>query len=381
MHSRKFQTQDLADKASHLGELIDEAAAGLLPWQTVCDEIAGAFPGSMASIHANDLSVRNVNFLVASNIDQLYLGSYLRHYAFINPWNEHWTKAPAGRVSATEQDSPSRMFAGTEFYNDWLKPQKDLEAAAGIKIDSNNGIIVHLPIHYPLKLAGKYDTEVSFVLRRLRGNLQRAALIANRSATAHHRNNIGAALLERGQDAAVVVDRNFRIWEANGPATAHFRSGLVLQSIRGKLQLRNADMFDMLGHAVKGLLSNDPSAASRLHFTDHKALWRITLARLPGFANIAALTTVPSLVLVLLEQKSAIEPSADDLERLRSHFRLTAAELKLCHHLMSGSSLPECAIKLGIGHETARFHLKNIFYKTGSHRQSELVPLLLNVAR
>ena len=63
----------------------------------------------------------------------------------------------------------------------------------------------------------------------------------------------------------------------------------------------------------------------------------------------------------------------ESIDLLRSHFGLSPAEARLALRLVAGETLRSAAVKLGIGYETARTHLKNIFDKTGTCRQAELV--------
>jgi len=65
------------------------------------------------------------------------------------------------------------------------------------------------------------------------------------------------------------------------------------------------------------------------------------------------------------------------IDRLRCHFGLTPAEARLAVHLVTGESLRSAAAKLSISYETARSQLKNIFNKTGTCRQAELVVVIL----
>jgi DNA-binding CsgD family transcriptional regulator len=62
---------------------------------------------------------------------------------------------------------------------------------------------------------------------------------------------------------------------------------------------------------------------------------------------------------------------------LSSLYGLTPAETRLTGELLKGSSLEEAADQLGISPQTARTHLKHVFAKTATHRQSELLRLLL----
>jgi DNA-binding CsgD family transcriptional regulator len=71
---------------------------------------------------------------------------------------------------------------------------------------------------------------------------------------------------------------------------------------------------------------------------------------------------------------------ADLSTRLRGMFGLTVAEARLADRLAAGEALRVAAAALGITYATARARLAEIFQKTDTHRQSELVSLLLGVA-
>ncbi|MGH6813058.1 MAG: helix-turn-helix transcriptional regulator [Methylocella sp.] len=60
-------------------------------------------------------------------------------------------------------------------------------------------------------------------------------------------------------------------------------------------------------------------------------------------------------------------------------FRLTPSEAKLAGVIARGASPGIASRELKISRETARNQLKSVFAKTGTHRQSELVALLLQV--
>ena len=67
----------------------------------------------------------------------------------------------------------------------------------------------------------------------------------------------------------------------------------------------------------------------------------------------------------------------EPIDLLRRRFGLTPAEAKLALQLVAGEPLRSAAVKLGISYETARTELKNIFNKTGTSRQAELLVVIL----
>jgi DNA-binding CsgD family transcriptional regulator len=60
-------------------------------------------------------------------------------------------------------------------------------------------------------------------------------------------------------------------------------------------------------------------------------------------------------------------------------FGLSKREFAVAHFIASGLSPKEVAQKTGRSPETVRSQLKQLFQKTDTHRQSELVALLLRV--
>ena len=74
-----------------------------------------------------------------------------------------------------------------------------------------------------------------------------------------------------------------------------------------------------------------------------------------------------------VEVAGADSPEAKE-EKLRA---FTDGEIRVLGALVSGGALTAVARQLRIGHETVRSHLKSIFAKTGTHRQGELIALVL----
>ena len=70
-------------------------------------------------------------------------------------------------------------------------------------------------------------------------------------------------------------------------------------------------------------------------------------------------------------------PASDDL--LRQFYGLTRAEARLALVLVGGVTFQEATQSLGITANTGRGYLKNIFSKTETHTQAQLVRLVLAI--
>lgn len=97
------------------------------------------------------------------------------------------------------------------------------------------------------------------------------------------------------------------------------------------------------------------------------AVWRVHAAALRLMDDRASPT-----VLLMVEPPPQRMPS---LEPLRDLLGITAAEARVLAHLLQDMAPREIADRLGLSVATVRCHLKSLFSKTCTRRQSELVAL------
>jgi DNA-binding CsgD family transcriptional regulator len=340
-------------------------------------------PQDIARLHTYVKGIIPLSFLASHNIDSHYLKTFLEYFALTNPWNNtHWSKIGSGVVALSEEVAPARLFSRTEFYNDWLTPQ-GAEAAAGVKIDGDRGQTIRLSMHFPLSQADTYSRATTEVMLRTRGNLLRSIEVGRLMNLRSEEAAAGAALVERGQCAAFVIDRNRRVRTANQQAADLFAAGKAIAVKLGQVHLSGKDADDSFGKALSALSGGTPVDGSRISFRDGESAWQVTLAGLPiepPPAGILSLLPPHRLVLVLVADLSAVANSAGDLSVLSSTFGLTRAEVLFCRQLLLGDSVADAADHLGITVGTARTRIKTIFHKTGTSRQGELMLFLARLA-
>lgn len=81
-------------------------------------------------------------------------------------------------------------------------------------------------------------------------------------------------------------------------------------------------------------------------------------------------------MLVIIDPTRTPE-SADDV--FRRLFELTKAESAVARLVLNGEGLGPIGEQLMMSRDTVKTHLRAVFLKTGTHRQAELVRLLLGV--
>ena len=80
---------------------------------------------------------------------------------------------------------------------------------------------------------------------------------------------------------------------------------------------------------------------------------------------------------MLIDLDRRIEPPVEVLRRI---YGLTRAESQVAMRVLNGDGLAPIAEELSVSLTTVRTHLQRIFDKTGTHRQAELVRLLLTLS-
>lgn len=162
------------------------------------------------------------------------------------------------------------------------------------------------------------------------------------------------------------------------------RSGHPMQDGLGWLKCASAAVQLKLDEVVKRTLVVD--VLELPHFVEALAVARPSGKR-PYLVRTCPLSTSvdfadcparPAALMFLSDPDDTPVLDADSVVKL---FRLTKAELKVAQQLLGGAQLAQIAASLGVGEPTVKTHLKNIFLKTDTRRQPQLVRLLLELCR
>jgi DNA-binding CsgD family transcriptional regulator len=367
----------VASIAVQLASVIDAAALATGSWDDLPEVFSEAFPGSFGALWNMNFAEPSLNFLAVENMDPAFLRSFNEHFAFVNPWSEYWQTAPAG-AALSEEVCPARRFIDTEFYNDWLMPQKDVEAAAGLKLVGERRELIQFMIHYPLAHSDRYGRPALEVLNRVRGNLERAIELARLTRGSAEARAAGAALVERSNCAAFVMDDERHVRDANAMAVQLLSTGSALSFRGDRCHLADKNADARFGMALQRFSRSIPVDGSPLVFRTEASAWQVVMAALPTPAwtpPILSLLPPRRLVLVLVNELR-LQPREMDLSSLTAAFGLTRSEIIFCRRLMLGDSVADAADNTGVTVETARTRLKSIFQKTGLSRQAQLMMLL-----
>ena len=168
----------------------------------------------------------------------------------------------------------------------------------------------------------------------------------------------------------VLCDREGRVIYANAAAEAWMRGRSAIALRDGRLCVHRPDLRRRLEVALEAATVGEPRAPGAL------ALPRGDGDPVPDVVSVLPFAGAPCALVVL----GGREWDAGRSDLALRALNLTGAERRLVGHLCQGRGLEEAAAEAEVTISTARTYLKRVFAKTGTHRQSELVSLLVSLS-
>ncbi len=178
---------------------------------------------------------------------------------------------------------------------------------------------------------------------------------------------------------AIALDRHGFVAEVNAAAEAVFDNDVKIKDRR--LFARDPESRALLKDAIDQFISSprrNPLGTEPVIVQRQDKL--PVIVRIWPFDGAARMPAQPAQEVRALLTLNALGPKPGPPAAILARtFRLTPAEAKLACVIARGASPGIVARELKISKETARDQLKSVFAKTGTHRQSELVALILQV--
>lgn len=369
-----FDEHRIRSVATTVGEALECAAVGAEPWELALQLLNAEFPNCYVALANQDFLHDRMNHAVCWNLDPSLMVSYSQYYAHINPYQLRWMTLKSGGILSSEVDFPVRNINNTEFYNDWLLKADACTAGIGLKLDVSPTETIYLPVQIPEKYIDRYAWGCTEVLRRLRAPLERSIRLSTMMRQVGAGMAARAALADRYQGPALVLDPTMHILHANDSAVALFREASFAQSRNGKLLFWDAHLTERIGRCLTEIASSVLYPAFRLGWESTDRKWMLSLTRLHSERGYFLVAPKAQILLQMVDLTG--RDHSPDLTEFARLFRLTPAEIKLVAGLADGLTLADTALRLGITFETARQRLKNVFQKTGTSKQPELTAML-----
>lgn len=307
------------------------------------------------------------------NFDPVFIQQYLEQMAATDPTVRYLVDHPDVPMVHCGTYLTERDIDHSPYY-DWHFRHTDARYRLLGQISTAPGVQAGVTLHRTRK-AGRFSASDMALFKLVYGHLQRAMAIACRLGTLGAAQAGMAELLDRNQVALAVLDGQNRIRHMNrkmrhiveaGDGLGIRHSRLVPESHADQLQLERV-------LAVAGA-SDGPDQGDFVRLSRGAGARPYLLFATPVPPTQYRFSTWQAKICV-----GIVDPDDESqlpLRRLKLAFELTDAEARLAGLLASGADLRKAAARLGIAYGTARARLADIYEKTGTHRQGELVRLL-----
>ena len=357
------------DEFSRLVAGVYTAAVTPEYWQEAIRDIQHALGGT-----GGGMFISPEHAVWSIEVHEAVATSYTEYYGRLDHVLVTVAKGPVGAVrTGSELIAPNRH---TEFYAGWVRPN-ELEEGLFVRLTAG-----HRPSSFVVAAPRRtepFDTSERIKLMNgLVPHLQQALRIHNQLTAAVNSTAELAEALDIVQDGVIIIGAERRIIRVNSAGDKLLRSDDGLHSKSGRIGATNREAERELRRALQmALLGNQSGVRS-----GHAFVCRRPSGNRPYLVRVIPLHRngtdarggESSAAVFIKDPERETESSTTLLCRL---YGMTNSEVEVATHLAQGASVKQIADELSVSYETVRTHLQHAYDKTDTHRQVELVRLLL----
>jgi DNA-binding CsgD family transcriptional regulator len=360
-------------------EAFYDAAVDETLWPVALKKLTDLTASQASSFWVLDgLRAPHLSTFVCINFDGRSIQEYLQQMAPLDPTVRHLLAHPEQSIVhdgilANERDQESRI------YYDWHERSVETRFRMVGQVKIAPGMQAGVALHRTRR-AGKYELQDIDQFAVLHQHLSRALSIGFRLRSLGAMQQFGMDWLDRNHSAVVLLDEQRRVVFIN-------RSAERLQSIGDGIKLSrqgialgrkqdNDKLQCLIAQALSPIVSatSSPAGAMRAVRRSGKRPYGIFVR--PISKQPTALSVFRAVVCEIITDPECEPLSQLSSETLCALYELTPMEAKMAVGLATGHSLKQIQSHHGISANTVRTHLKQVFLKTGVHRQAELVALV-----
>lgn len=299
---------------------------------------------------------------------------YVRTYHAVDPRIPLLAGLPLGDWLYDEDVFDASTAAASPYYRDLLVPFGGRHTASA-KLLERNGEQVLIGFLARANCAGFSDSNRSYLGQIALHLCEAAALYQNSRALAASA-SVGAALLDRMPRPSWLMATDRTITSMNLAARRYLESGTSLFLLRDQLAALNTKTDLSLRQAFEAMAcalartGTAPRQTLRLFEPDGTRAAALSLTAFVPRSSMYAFGPTPQVLVVAHEMA---RKNAPDVLLWEAAFDLTPAQSRVAREVFNGHTVGETAQSLHIADTTVKSHLRELFAKTGTRRQSQLV--------
>lgn len=367
-------TGDEPHASSSLIDIIYDAAVEPARWTEFLDMFAASYPGGRGVMFHVDTANPQACWAAAANWDPAWTLAYDAYYGRRNPWLPGIARRNVGLAVAAEAMLSEADLRRTEFFHDFLAPQ-ELGTGVGVTLLKDGSRLMAASVLFQRRSETATPHQVRR-LARLAPHLARAARIQRRLSGLELARRTAEAALDRLAAGIVVTDAQARVLFVNAAAQRIIDKADGLAIGRGgALAAVQRSEEAQLHQLIRRTTAPDSHGGGALAVRrrSEKRPFGLLVAPLRLLSDGLGLERATAVVFISDPEEGHPPPTTI----LRTLYGLTSAEARVAAAIVEGETAETIAERHAISEGTVRQHLKSILAKTETHRQSELVRLVL----
>jgi DNA-binding CsgD family transcriptional regulator len=363
---------ELIELSSVISDIYDAAMEPSL-WQQALSSICLFIGAPSAVLYWHDAATERSEALHLFNDEPEYTRLYFEKYLPLNPMFPAATFVDAGVVTTSEDIMPRSELVKTRFYNEWIKPQ-GLEDSLSVNLEK--GVLRASLLN--VRTAIVPTEAMRHRLTLLVPHLQRSVSIGRLFDQGSAKEDALTRTLDHVRAAVFLIAVDGTLTFVNARAKQLLDDAALVCEHDGILRAVEADTDAMLQRLIKSASEGDASLG-----TLDVALPMTTLPEEQWFAHVLPLSSGQrrnasgaSSASAALFIRQAAPNAPPPLETIAKRHALSAAEVRILDAMLKVDGVKEVARLLGLSEATVKTHLQNLFRKTKTTRQSELVKLI-----
>jgi DNA-binding CsgD family transcriptional regulator len=347
-------------------------------WERFLLQLCDALHGSAANFMSHSFESGHTSVSITARTDPRAVDEYQKYWCEQDPWrNAVAHPVEPGTVLLGDGLISSGQISHTAFYNDFGRRYGITQCIAGI-LEMSPQALSNISVNGTDRRR-RFDSHDADLLGSLMPHVKRAIDVHRRLAGAELMAAHASAVLERLPHGVMLISATGAVVSTNRTADAILRARDGLALDRGELRAATpsitARLQSVLNAAVRTSrgVALDGATPLALPRPSGRRPLSVLVAPLPSAR--AALTSDAAAVALFVTDPDHV--AMPDAETIRTLFDLTRGESELVSCIVAGLSLEQATAQLGLRPQTLRTRLKIVFQKTNTHRQAELVRLVL----
>jgi len=344
-------------------------------WSDVLALLRETLAGRLAALSRHHFATGQGAVICESPENPAFRAEYPR-YASRNPWYLASEEFVPGRVMTGNELLSNRELVKTDFYRGLLAPHGLFHCLSGVA--ARRGYLVYCVSVHRGPDESAYGEREKAGLKAVLAHLSLALENRWRLRQSGDLTTVMMGIVDRHPHPSLLVDADGRIVHCNRNATALSvpRAGLCIEG--GRLAAATSIDRAALREAIR-----DVAKSAKVDATDTARAVTLSVpgARHPAVVSVHAAGRVFRAETGEIDELVLITARNPQFEHdihtcsFVKQFGLSPAQARVSVMIVTGHSLADTAQKLHVSENTARSHLKQVFQKTNTHGQMELVHL------